>query len=558
MNIEQAKHILSTFYKNKETLKGNTEALRDFQKAKVVFTKHYSDNPKAFIEDYLRILDGNTNVECAFYLNEAQNMVIEGLKAGHRYLACPKSRQVGLTTLSNALALHHTFFRHNANTIVMAYKMDNANENLKRIKTMFKTAPDWVQWLMMEWDEKDGHANNVSLWSFKSKITGTNNKLETASASTTDATRGKTPTMLHFTEVAFSDMAEDIWTSIFPALNRRNDSLVILESTGNGTQGLYYDICTGKKKGFEVIFMPWHIEKNYQEEGTEVTEDDRYYIAELMGVTEIPDHLSDAQLAWFRTTSHTIGKSKCQQEFPIDVHQVFQATNSSFFSVKTMQSVTVEEPKNYLTLEGGYLTTRPSGPGIVFEEPLPEYEYLISCDSSEGQVDPSVVSILNPKGEEVLFWREKLVPEDLVKLLDTLGKRYNYAKVVVENNGVGHYVVNTLLQTMMYPNVYYHDGKPGMRTTHVTKPTMLATLQDYILQKKLKYRNPNLSPEMSTFEADTLKAVKGQFDDTVLSCAIGAYAFRLEPPKMKYVQDNYYDYTREVYPNTGPKRRFIM
>ena len=58
------------------------------------------------------------------------------------------------------------------------------------------------------------------------------------------------------------------------------------------------------------------------------------------------------------------------------------------------------------------------------------------------------------------------------------------AKIVVENNGVGFFVVNNLLQVHMYPNVYYFDGKPGIRTSVATKPTMLATLQDYILDDR--------------------------------------------------------------------------
>ena len=311
-------------------------------------------------------------------------------------------------------------------------------------------------------------------------------------------------------------------------------------------------------KGFKVVFMPWYLDEDYREDGEKLSVEERYYIAELMGVDEIPDHLDDDQLRWYQTTSHAIGKAKGQQEYPINVEQVFQATNSSFFSVKTTSKIKIQEPIHALTYENGYLTNRPVGPGSVYAQPNPEFEYIMSVDSSEGSIDPSVIIILDPDGNEVLFWREKVVPEELVELIDALGKRYNMAKVVVENNGVGYYVVNNLMQRMMYPNIYYHEGKPGMKTSVATKPMMLATLQDFIMSDKLTFRNKLLATEMSTFEADTLKATKGQHDDVVMAAAIAAYVFRMDKPKRKWVEERFSDYSNEVYGSQAPRRRFII
>ena len=148
---------------------------------------------------------------------------------------------------------------------------------------------------------------------------------------------GKTPTFLHWTETHFSEVAGQIFTSVFPALNRRKDSVIILESTGNGNSGFYYEVCTGRRKGFKVIFMPWFLDPSYRLEGDELTEEDLEYLKDLMGVGQIPEELDHDQLRWFRATSETVGKAKCQQEYPINVEQVFQATNSSFFSYKAIQ-----------------------------------------------------------------------------------------------------------------------------------------------------------------------------------------------------------------------------
>ncbi len=280
-----------------------------------------------------------------------------------------------------------------------------------------------------------------------------------------------------------------------------------------------------------------------------------------MGVDEIPKHLNDDQIRWYRSTSEAIGKAKGQQEYPVNVDQVFQATNSSFFSFKAMQKLKGGEIIRHLAFEDGYLQTRITGAGEVYEEVKTDYEYLISVDSSEGVIDPSVVTILNPLGKEVLFWREKMVPEDLVKLLDVLGKHYNNAKIIIENNGIGMFVVKTLMGQYLYPNMFFDkDGKPGFRTTTGSKPEMLALLQESIVSDKLTFNNTMLSHEMSTFSADTMKAIKGIdiHDDVVIACAIAAYGFKTQKPKLRYIEESFNDYTSEVYKRQAPRRRFII
>ena len=527
--------------------------------AKAKFFEYYNSRPRAFIEDYIKILHGKTNEECDFILNEAQRSLVDAM-GKKKWVAAPKARQLGITTLTNALALHHSLFVSNANVICMAMKTDNANENLRRIKTMFKTLPAWVQKLTMDWDEAKGHQNNMGLWSFRSKLTNTSNKLEVSSAASEDATRGKTPTMMHWTEVAFSPAAGQIFTSVFPALNRRSDSVIVLESTGNGNSGFYYEVCTKIRKGFEVVFMPWFMDPEYKKDGDELSEQDLEYIKDLMGVSEFPEGLSEAQLRWYRDTSEVTGKAKCQQEYPVSVEQVFQATNSSFFSFQVMQKLGGNEPLHYLSYDGNYLQQRALGPGEVYQTPNPEYEYLMSVDPTEGSNDPAVIMIFDPDGNEVLFWREKMPPEGLIRLVDALGKQYNMASLLIESNGVGIYVLNSLLNQFMYPNVMFFQGKPGLMTNGKTKPEACAMLQDFITSDRFKINNSMLAHEMSTFEAETLRAVKGDdyHDDVVLASAIAAYGFSYRPPLKKMVQDIYSDYTNDVYKTARKKSRFII
>ena len=123
MKIEEANKILEISLTNDIVL--DKETVKRIKTAKKVFINHYKDNPKAFIEDFFKILHGLTNDECDFILNEAQDAVIEALKTS-RNVSVPKARQLGITTLTNALALFHAIFTTNGNVIIMAMKTENA------------------------------------------------------------------------------------------------------------------------------------------------------------------------------------------------------------------------------------------------------------------------------------------------------------------------------------------------------------------------------------------------------------------------------------------------
>ena len=552
MRITEANAILAAIHENNVDLSDGATRNRIHQ-AKRKFVSYYRDNAREFLETFVKILHGKTNEQVPFVFNAAQIELDKTLKK-KQWVAVPKARQLGMTTQTNGLALHHAFFIKNANVVCMAVKTDNAKENLRRIHSMFSSMPKWVQMMLLG----DVSTDNTELWAFHSKITATNNKLEVASAASEDGTRGKTPTFLHWTETAFADAAKAIFTSIFPALQRREDSIIVLESTGNGNSGFYYEVCLGIRKGFEVVFLPWFLDSDYRVSGEPMEDHEKEVIADLMGVKEVPEGLDDDQLRWYQATSESMGKAACQQEYPISVDQVFQATSTSFFTSKTMQKLTPLPPIYYLAYNDGFLNKRPQGgPCAVYEKPTANYEYLMAVDPSDGINDPSSIQVFNPNGVEVAHWHEKMQAEDVVQVILVLAKHYNNCKVLVESNNIGEYVVRALRSQFFYQNLWREDGKLGFRTGASTKPTMLALLQEYINTEVLSISNNVMLEEMKTFQAENLKAQKGTHDDVVMSSAMAAWAFNKNPPKKKRVHEEYADYTGRV--DGGQRRRqFII
>ena len=543
--------LLRLAFDNKDRLKLDKSSAGKIRYARKRVLEHYSQHPQEFIEDFIKIVHFKTNASVPFVLNEAQQLAMNAYKE-HNWIAIPKARQLGITTWTNAVALHHALFSENAFVLCMAVKADNAAENLSRIRTMFSTLPEWLKVTLIEFDKFE-HSQNKNQWSFKSRATGTKSTLEVASAASEDSTRGKQVTFAHWTETAFSDVADKVFTSMSPALRRRPDSRIVLESTGNGATGLYYEICMGKKDGFKTIFLPWHSDTSYKIPG-ELSEDDRVEAKKLLGVDV---ELDDDQLLWYKDTVAQMGLSAAQQEYPNTVEQVFLSTNLSFFGNEAIQKCTLEKPKYFLSYSEGFLTKSTAGSGQVWEAPRADYEYLISCDPSEGVLDPTSIQVFNPHGHEVAHWLEKIEPGSIAQLVVALARHYGEALVVVESNNIGHLVIHDLRTRYFYRKLYQDEGKVGIRTSSGNKAFMLATLQSFILEDKLTIRNSELPEQMKTFQADTMKAMKDSFDDVVMSSAMAAWVFERQPPKLKVIRDNYRDYTDLVDQNRR-KRQFIL
>ena len=259
-------------------------------------------------------------------------------------------------------------------------------------------------------------------------------------------------------------------------------------------------------------------------------------------------------MQWYIDTSETVGKAKCQQEYPLNVEQVFQATSNSFFSTKVSNGVDVIQPIQELILRNGLLTYKEKGLGKIYEVPNNEYEYVLACDPSEGVEDPSHITVFGPQGKEVACWSEYLDPDSVVETVTALAKYYNDALVVIERNGIGLYVLQRLQQSKFYPNIHSEDGKLGILTTVANKEPMLATLQSMMIEGKLIFRNSIISQEMPTFRADTKKAEKGKHDDSIMASAILAWVFKKNPPLQRVYHQQYREYGHD---NWSKQRQII-
>lgn len=147
-----------------------------------------------------------------------------------------------------------------------------------------------------------------------------------ATAGNVETGRGDTYTDLHGSEVAFWKDAEKI---IAGAMQGGNPD-VILESTPNGAQGYFYELCMEAYRGegvWTLHFYPWWWDEQYQlplGEGVQlVYTDEEQKLVDAHGL--IPQ-----QIAWRRNKKKEL-KHLFAQEYPEDPIACFLTSGSSYF-----------------------------------------------------------------------------------------------------------------------------------------------------------------------------------------------------------------------------------
>jgi len=127
------------------------------------------------------------------------------------------------------------------------------------------------------------------------------------------------------------------------------------------------------------------------------------------------------------------------------------------------------------------------------------------------------------------------------QILDSAGREYGNAMLVVENNNVGFSVLEKLIDKE-YPNLYYStkgtheyleqhiaegmsNSIAGFTTSHKTRPLIVAKLEEFIRNKLITIYSNRTLREIQTFIWNNGKpqAMRGYNDDLTMSLAIACW-----------------------------------
>lgn len=311
-----------------------------------------------------------------------------------------------------------------------------------------------------------------------------------ATAGNVETGRGGTYSDFHGSEVAFWKDAERI---VAGAMQGGNPD-VVLESTPNGAQGYFYELCMEALRGdsiWRLHFYPWWWDAEYRLDGDPITlTDEEAELSRKHG-------LDQAQIRWRRLKQREL-KSLFLQEYPEDAISCFLTSGNSYFG----------------NLAG------------VFTAPMdaqydPSHEYVAGLDF--GQTNDftamPVVDVTAKKQVDLLHIRKLEWAEQRRRIKETY-KKWNCSRMGAEANSIGSVNIEALRADGM--NVI------PFQTTNNSKAEIMADLYEGIHTDGLKLQDhPVQRHEFNTFVSSQtstgiwrLAAEGDGHDDTVMGMGI--------------------------------------
>lgn len=475
-----------------------------------------SINTKKYIEEYLKIRTKSGKI-IPLKLNEPQMRYYNVIKKLHNEkrpirIVILKARQMGFSTETEGIIFKNVVTKHNYNAGIVAHKSDGTNNLFEMSKRMYEFLPDEIK--------PDKKKSNTKELVFNNDIgTGLNSKIKCMTAGGDGIGRSDTFTALHLSEFAFwQGNKKDTLTGLLQSVPNTLDSMVIIESTANGFEYFkeFWDNAVAGRNDFYALFVGWNELEEYQMPYTdfELTDEEKN-LQQLYGLTL-------EQLTWRRwCIQNNCGGDidTFKQEYPICPEEAFLSTGKCYFNKQNIINRMKIVPKpimeghflcDYTATKISKMKFKQENKGCIkiYKEPVPNRPYVIGGDTAgEGSDNFSLHVLDNITGEQVAVLKQEFDETEYVKQAYCLGMYYNIALIGLENNFSTY--PTKKLEEVRYPKQYVrkkedtyigkHDKSFGFKTTPITRPLILAQLQEIVNDEIDKINDYDTLKEMLTF-----------------------------------------------------------
>lgn len=453
-----------------------------------------NNDPVLWLKNFVKITT-NTGEYIHFVVNDQQKKFIDEMG---RFNVIAKARQIGFSTMSLALCLWMAMNRPRTNYMVVSYKQESSTSLFDKLKMMYDDLPhDKFKF------PKDTQNNRNQLkFDNGSSIT-------LATAGGKDIGRGTTYEYILLSEFAFYENQDSILLSAEQALAKSKTSKLVIETTSNGFnsyQKLFMNAYKGNSK-YKAFFFPFYSSSYAKQFKDDYDEAEIWYKENNKGKRLTKDDLEQdelylyeqgatlKQLMWRRWKLLDMTLQQFYQEFPATPMESFISSGLNVFDQQKIveRLKYIEKPLLYRDVKMIIPDSIAKYIGkslMIYQLPVKGVRYYAGVDTASGSGgDYSTISILNADGEQVLsFYDNKIPVYEFAKLLDIIGKFYNYAFLTVERNSFGTPILERLRKDYEYMNLYKHKvfnqqlGKKqlqlGYQTTQVTKNIMITDLKE--------------------------------------------------------------------------------
>lgn len=494
-----------------------------------------------WIRAFIKIVNKDTKT-VPFILTPEQRNFVEGL---HKFNIVLKSRQLGLSVCTVALAIRQCIVYPNSACLLVSHDQKSCNAIFDKLKQQFDSLPTWLKPKTIANNRQEIKMQNGS-------------KITCVCAGNKDVGRGDTLHLVHLSEFAFWKLADKQLNSITQAL--APEGKLIIESTANGLNTFHdlYFQAKNNENSYQSFFFNWisgstlfkkdydsaveiYKSKNNNQELTAAELNDEEKELQTLGATM-------DQLMWRRLKVSSSGLDAFHQEYPSTDIEAFVSTGANVFDNKRINSVETEliNSKNTHIIKENIvglplvLSNHYGRSFFIWKLPKAGDRYYIGADLSEGVGgDYSVIEVFSKDGEQVAeFYNNKLKPFEMSEIINAIGLYYNKGLITVEKASGGHSAIERLRYDYKYMNMtkyqtYDEFQRPqwqvGFDTNTKTKSMVINDFVELFSKGQLKINSRRLLQEMKVFEINdngSMCATGSNHDDSVMATAFAIVSIK--------------------------------
>lgn len=506
------------------------------------YVKCMRDTPYA-LRTYLQTYDNTVSKYVPLELFPDQVTLLEDYEEYNENIAL-KYRQAGVSTVTGAWISKKLVFAKKEKPekiLIIANKLDTSIEMANKIR-MFVS--QWPSWTGVDIDPNKKSTKHYKL---------TNGCEVKAVATSKDALRGFTPTVLVFDEAAFIEADSDFWAACMASLS--TGGKVIVVSTPNGYDPIYYEIydqALRNMNNFKITEMYWFRDPRYAKDLFFIkTESIIHYLLnkeeynesdfikwkdkpfegrDYEEVKELMNQGYKPCSTWFENMVKKLkyDKRKVSQELECN----FLGSGDNVFDSLMLQKIkenSIKPPTNKMM--GNALW--------IWKEPIVGHKYVMGVDVSRGDSeDFSCFQIIDfDTREQVAEYVGKLPPDTMAEICYKWANMYSCFVVIDITGGMG---VSTArkMQEIGYKNLYVdgidvsnkwkYDPKslekiPGINFNN-KRVQIIASFEE-AMRHEFKIYSSRLFNEMNTFVYINGRPdhQKGHHDDLIMGIAMATY-----------------------------------
>jgi hypothetical protein len=514
------------------------------EQALLEYAKCVNNTPYA-LKTYLQTYDNTQSKYVPLELFNDQVTLVRDYDECDENIAL-KYRQAGVSTVTSAWASKRLVFAKKEKPekiLIIANKMDTAVEMANKVRAF---VDQWPKWMGVGFSVEKNSQRHFKL---------TNGCEVKAVATSKDALRGYTPTILIFDEAAYINADEDFWSACMASLSTGGKVIVI--STPNGFDPIYYSIYSQAVKGmndFRITEMYWFRDPRYSKDlklikcndivhymlnradykDDEITVDYGNIKVSDRNFEEIKQKIENggykAYSSWFEAMAKKLkfDRRKISQELECN----FLGSGDNVIPPETMKSIKdnhIKEPENKLM--GGSLWQ--------WKEPIAGHRYIMGVDVSRGDSeDFTTFTIIDfDEREQVLEYLGKVPPDVVAEIAYKWATMYN-AFIVTDITGGMGVATSRKLQELGYKNLYVDGVNPADKwkwdpkanekipgINFNSKRVQIVAAFEESLRHNFGVRSQRLYNELNTFVYVNGRPdhQKGQHDDLIMAMAMALY-----------------------------------